>query len=108
MTINTGEKIGELNGTLKTFMDISNKQHAAASASRERIFEKLDEIKDDMADLTSAKDNHHGRLNKIEPDVAEFSKWRERFIGMLMAVTFLSSIVASAVTFMLKKWFLTS
>lgn len=74
--------IGRIEGKL----DLIIAEQAAAANSRKVTYEKLDQLgrKSDATDRNV--DGLHKRMDTIEVPVAEFAKWRERFIGMGLLV----------------------
>lgn len=71
------------------------------SADIRAIAKRQDEIAADMKALVNTPekiDRLNERLEKIEPVAAEFSRWRERGIGALMLISFISAILGAVLT----------
>lgn len=86
-------------GRLEAKVDLILEEQENAARSRRDQYEKLELItrKGDEADRNFT--NILKRLEAVEEPVAEFSKWRERFIGMGLLVAFVAgSIGALAVS----------
>jgi hypothetical protein len=74
--------IGRVEGQL----DLIIAEQTAAANSRRITYEKLDEIMRKMDATERNVVGLHSRMKAVEKPVAEFSKWRERFIGMGLLV----------------------
>lgn len=96
MTENRDRAIGRIEGKL----DILLEEQASAAEKHDELYEKIDRIQrqQDHTDQKVAMVDQ--RLEKIEKPVAEFTRWRERFIGAAMLVSFIAAVVGgSAVLF---------
>lgn len=99
------DDLSEAIGQLRADVRAISAQQTAADSSRARIYDKLEilsgdvrSVKEDTTDLTE-------RITKIEPTVAEISKWRERGVGALMLVSFAAAAIGGALaTFGKKLW----
>lgn len=92
-------------GRLETKVDMILAEQARAIDARKLLYEKVD-LLDRKVDKTEAKvESIDSRLGKVEEPVADFNRWRERGVGALMLITFISgSTGALIVTFGKKVW----
>ncbi|WP_271896346.1 hypothetical protein [Candidatus Phyllobacterium onerii] len=83
--------IGRIEGKL----DLIIAEQQDAANSRRVTYEKLDQInrKSDATDRNV--DELHKRMATIEVPVAEFSRWRERFIGMGLLVALTAGLIGA-------------
>ncbi|WP_427351173.1 hypothetical protein [Erwinia amylovora] len=90
-------------GRLESKVDLILAENERAAHSRKEQYEKLEQITR-KADATDRKiDSIDGRLKAVEEPVADFEKWRERAIGALMLVSFVSASFGAFIPWMLKK-----
>lgn len=101
----TSESDDRLLGRLESKVDMILAEQARAIESRKQTYEKLDAL-DRKIDKTESKiESIDGRMAKVEEPVAEFNRWRERGIGALMLITFISGATGAAIaTFGRKIW----
>ncbi len=92
-------------GRIEGKIDLILAEQEKAATARKAQYEKLDAL-DRKVDATETKvESIDKRLEKVEEPVAEFSRWRERGVGALMLITFVSaSTGAAAVAFGKKLW----
>lgn len=92
-------------GRLETKVDMILAEQARAIDARKLLYEEVD-LLDHKVDKTEAKvESIDSRLGKVEEPVADFNRWRERGVGALMLITFISgSTGALIVTFGKKVW----
>ena len=90
-------------GRLEGKVDHLIRQQDNAEASRRRTHEQLDTLnrKQEVTqrDLTDVKD----RLVAVEAPVAEFSRWKERWIGAVMLVGIAFTVLGAALSWLLDK-----
>lgn len=92
-----------LSGRLETKVDMILAEQARAIESRKALYEKLD-ILDRKADKTEMEvESIDRRLEKVEEPVADFNRWRERGIGALMLITFVSGATGAVIATVGKK-----
>nr|DAO70291.1 MAG TPA: Protein of unknown function (DUF1515) [Caudoviricetes sp.] len=90
-------------GRLESKVDLILADNERAAHSRKEQYEKLEQITR-KADATDRKiDGIDGRLKAVEEPVADFEKWRERAIGALMLVSFVSASLGAFIPWLLKK-----
>lgn len=83
-------------GRLEGKVDLMLQEQQSAAANRKKTYQRIEEI-DKKVDDAAAKIRHADeRLAKVEAPVAEFSKWRERAIGALMLISFVSAATGAA------------
>lgn len=92
-------------GRLESKIDYIVRQQDNAEKSRVRTHEQLEtvtrkqiEIQHDLKDVTR-------RLVAVEGPVADFSRWKERWLGAMMLVGFIFTGVGAVVTW-LTNWLL--
>jgi 2-phosphoglycerate kinase len=99
VTTSDARAIGKLEG--KIDMMLAEQQNAAQS--RKQTYEKL-EVIDKKVDASEAKiDSIDERLEKVEAEAAEISKWRERFKGMQILVIIVAGAAGTGLA-ALWKW----
>lgn len=92
-------------GRLETKVDMILAEQARAIESRKATYEKLDTLDRKMDKAESKVESIDARLEKVEEPVAEFNRWRERGIGALMLITFVSGTTGALIaTFGKKVW----
>lgn len=92
----TDNNIDRAIGRLEGKMDLMLQEQQTAAANRKQTYERLEAVEwkvEDAADEVKRVDN---RLASVEAPVAEFSKWRERAIGALMLISFVSAATGAA------------
>ena len=90
-------------GRLETKVDMILAEQAMAIESRKALYERLD-ILDRKADKTEMEvESIDRRLEKVEEPVADFNRWRERGIGALMLITFVSGATGAVIVTVGKK-----
>jgi len=83
-------------GRLEGKVDLMLQDQQSAAANRKQTYQRLEEI-DKKVDAAADKiKNADERLAELEAPVAEFSKWRERAIGALMLISFVSAATGAA------------
>lgn len=87
-----GRIIGKLEGQLETFTE----QNKEANASRKIIHDKLSKIEAQVSHMDT-------RLTELEPIVGQFSKWRERGIGVFLFLSFVLTAFGALVAVMWEK-----
>lgn len=90
-------------GRLESKVDLILADNERAAHSRKEQYEKLEQItrKADSTDRNIA--DLLERIEAVEKPVAEFSKWRERAIGALMLVAFVSAAIGSITPWLWRK-----
>lgn len=90
-------------GRLESKVDLILADNERAAHSRKEQYEKLEQItrKADAADRKI--DGIDSRLKTVEEPVAEFEKWRERAIGALMLVAFVSACIGAVTPWLWRK-----
>lgn len=85
-------------GRLEAKVDLILEDQEQASRARRDQYEKLEQItrKADATERNFA--SLLQRIEAVERPVAEFSKWRERFIGMGLAVALAAGGVGALIT----------
>jgi hypothetical protein len=92
MTGSDERAIGRLEGKI----DLMLAEQEKAAQARKQTYEKLDAL-DRKVDATKGEvASVDARLKKVEEPVAEFSRWRERFIGMALLITFVAGSIGAA------------
>lgn len=90
-------------GRLESKVDLILEANQHAEQSRKEQYQKLEHITR-KADATDRKlDTIDGRLKAVEEPVADFEKWRERAIGALMLVSFVSASLGAFIPWAIKK-----
>lgn len=90
-------------GRLESKVDLILADNERAAHSRKEQYEKLEQITR-KADATDRKiDGIDSRLKTVEEPVAEFEKWRERAIGALMLVAFVSASIGAITPWLWRK-----
>jgi len=90
-------------GRLEGKVDLLLRGESAATVSRKQLYEKLDSVSRKL-DLTESKvESVDKRLKAVEDPVAEFSRWRERGIGVVMFIGFLSAAFGAFIATVGKK-----
>ena len=90
-------------GRLESKVDLILVENERAVHSRKEQYEKLEQITR-KADSTDRKiDSIDGRLKAVEEPVADFEKWRERAIGALMLVAFVSACIGAIAPWIWRK-----
>jgi hypothetical protein len=96
---NQDRAIGRIEGKL----DLIIAEQERAALARKVQYEKLDAL-DRKVDKTDNKvasiDN---RLEVVEAPVAEFSRWKERAIGAIMLISFVSAVSGAMIVALWKK-----
>jgi hypothetical protein len=92
-------------GRVEGKLDLILAEQEKAAQARKAQYEKLEGL-DRKVEATETKvDGIDKRLEKVEEPVAEFSRWRERGVGALMLITFVSASVGGLfVAFGKKLW----
>lgn len=83
-------------GRVEGKLDLMLQEQQQASANRKQTYERLEEINKKVDDAATKIEHADARLAKVEAPVAEFSKWRERAIGALMLISFVSAATGAA------------
>ncbi|WP_298702495.1 hypothetical protein [uncultured Brevundimonas sp.] len=92
----TDENLQRALGRVEGKLDLMLQEQQTASANRKQTYQRLESVDrkvDEAADEIKRVDE---RLAKVEAPVAEFSKWRERAIGALMLISFVSAATGAA------------
>lgn len=87
----TDNNIDRALGRLEGKVDLMLQEQQSAAANRKQTYERLEAVErkvEEAADEIKRVDN---RLASVEAPVAEFSKWRERAVGALMLISFVSA-----------------
>lgn len=92
----TDNNIDRALGRLEGKVDLMLQEQQSAAANRKQTYERLEEINKQVDDAASKIEHADARLTKVEAPVAEFSKWRERAIGALMLISFVSAATGAA------------
>lgn len=92
----TDNNIDRALGRLEGKVDLILQEQQSAAANRKQTYERLEEINKKVDDAASKIEHADARLAKVEAPVAEFSKWRERAIGALMLISFVSAATGAA------------
>lgn len=80
-----------------------------AKQGRVQLHDKVDQLEEKIESTEAAAKQMVRRLEAIEPTVADINKWRERAVGAIMLVGFVSASVGGAVVAFGKKlWALLS
>ncbi|PRD42195.1 hypothetical protein C5748_17170 [Phyllobacterium phragmitis] len=82
-------------GRLEGKMDLMLAEQQRAAGARKQTYEKMDELSRKLDGADRRIGTTEQRLDKIEVPVAEFSRWRERFIGMALLTTFIAGSVGA-------------
>lgn len=91
--------LGRLEGKIDMMLAAQEK----ADVARKAQYDKLDAL-DRKVEATEAKvESIDRRLESVEEPVAEFSRWRERGVGALMLITFISASVGATAAAFWKK-----
>lgn len=91
--------IGRLEGKIDRMLAEQEK----AGNARKQTYEKMDEMSRKLDGADRRISVTENRLDNIEPPVAEFARWRERFIGMGLVVTFIAGSIGAAASWLWQK-----
>ena len=83
-------------GRLEGKVDLMLQEQQSAAANRKQTYERLEEIDRKVDDAAEKIRYADARLASVEAPVAEFSKWRERAVGALMLISFVSAVTGAA------------
>jgi len=83
-------------GRLEGKIDLMLAEQEKAAAARKQTYEKLDALNRKVDATESKVGSVDARLKKVEEPVAEFARWRERFIGMALLITFIAGSIGAA------------
>lgn len=99
------DDISEAIGYLRAEVRMLGEQQKAANESRKAIYEKLEDMDGKIVAADAKIESVDGRLESVEGPVAEFNKWRERGVGAMMFIGFVSASVGGLlVAFGKKIW----
>jgi len=87
----TENNIDRALGRLEGKVDLMLQEQQSAAANRKQTYERLEEIDRKVDDAAEKIRHADARLASVEAPVAEFSKWRERAVGALMLISFVSA-----------------
>ena len=96
---NQDRAIGRMEGALERVLS----ELQDAKVSRKQMYEKLDALDRKVESTETTVEAIDTRLKKVEEPVAEFSRWRERFIGMWLLITFISGSVVAGIIWLWQK-----
>lgn len=91
--------IGRIEGKLDRLIDEGDK----ARLDRQRQYERLEKVERSLEQTDRTLKSVDARIKFVEEPVAEFNRWRERFIGMQMLIIFAASTIGGALV-ALWKW----
>jgi len=89
MTENHERALGRVEGKLDWLI----KEQIRETENRKTIYMQLETIRMDAEKKKQQINNLNTRVLNIEKPVAEFSKWRERTIGVAMFLTIISAVI---------------
>jgi len=78
-------------GRVEGKLDLMLQEQQAASANRKQTYERLEAVERKVEDAAYEIKRVDIRLASVEAPVADFSKWRERAVGALMLISFVSA-----------------
>jgi len=88
--------IGRIEGQLESLVKAVSAMSERSDNSRSKIYEKIETIDSKLTVAVNTVDDLDIRMSKVEPVIADVSKWRERAIGARMTVTlFVASLGGS-------------
>lgn len=93
---NLERSLGRVEGKL----DLILSAQAEESKTRRKHFERTSEVERALETLAADTARIEARLAAVEAPVAEFSKWRERAVGALMLISFMSAATGAALAAM--------
>lgn len=95
-------------GRVEGKVDLMLREQQTATASRKQTHERLESVDRKIAQAADEIKRVDHRLAKVEAPVAEFSRWRERAIGALMLISFVSAATGATIVAVWKSivgWF---
>jgi uncharacterized protein YigA (DUF484 family) len=88
MSEDTQERdIGRLEGKLDRILD----EQCNAAQDRRSVLQKLEEMSNRNVQTDMKIEHLSSRVSSLEAPVAEFSRWRERFNGVVIFISFVSA-----------------
>lgn len=88
--------IGRIEGQLESLVNAVSTMSERSDNSRSKLHEKIEKIDSKLTVAVNTVDDLDIRMSKVEPVIADVSKWRERAIGARMTVTlFVASLGGS-------------
>lgn len=93
MTDNLDRALGRLEGKL----DLMLQEQQIAAKERKQTADRFDSVERLVEAAKDEISRVDDRLAKVETPVAELSKWRERAIGALMLISFVSAFTGAAI-----------
>jgi len=94
---NSERTIGRLEGTLESLAADFQEGQEEARKGRARIYRDLEAIRADAAATKHQLAEAMTRLDDAAPEIANFKKWKERFIGMQMLAAGVFMVLGGAV-----------
>lgn len=85
-------------GRVEGKLDLVLKDQDDASKNRKQTYDRLETLDRKVDSINGEVARVDKRLASVERPVAEFSKWRERAIGALMLISFMSAVTGAALT----------
>ena len=92
----TDNNIDRALGRLEGKVDLMLQEQISAAANRKQTYERIEAVERKVEDAADEIKRVDDRLASVEAPVAEFSKWRERAIGALMLISFVSAATGAA------------
>lgn len=91
--------LGKVEGMLVVLI----KDNEKAREDRKALYVRVESVERSQERIERKIDAQDRRLKSVEEPIENFSKWRERFIGMTMVWTIIAGGVGSAVTYYWQK-----
>jgi len=92
----TQRLLGKFSAQIEALTKAVEAMSVASDASRSKMYDRINSVDNKVTTIVNAVDDLDLRIGKVEPVIADVSKWRERAIGARMTITlFIASLGGS-------------